>query len=153
MTQATGSPVVFDVNRILIVFILFVSPMPLQSLNFILIQNLPITFLFFCAKMNRNQAHLVKGGRSTSRVLAPPGGSSSICLGGYGGAAEQFSQYGGRSSVGKQKSMPPSMPARTESRDRDVPGLEGHYQQQRRSGGEDRVDAGYYGGAGGSARR
>ena len=100
--------------------------------------------------MNRNQAHLVKGGRSTSRVLAPPGGSSSICLGGYGGAAEQFSQYGDRrSSIGQQKSLPPQqasrMPARTESRDRDVPGLEGHYQQQRRTGGEDRVDAGYHG--------
>ena len=101
----------------------------------------------------------MKGGRSTSRVLAPPGGSSSICLGGYGGAAEQFSQYGDRrSSIGhQQKSLPPQqaprMPARTESRDRDVPGLEGHYQQQRRTGGDDRDDAGYYGGASVSARR
>lgn len=35
---------------------------------------------------NRNQSHLLQG-RSTSRVLAPPGGHSSFNIGGYGGAA------------------------------------------------------------------
>ena len=31
--------------------------------------------------MNDNQNHLIKNGRSTSRVLAPPGGQSSVMIG------------------------------------------------------------------------
>lgn len=30
---------------------------------------------------NNNQNYFIKNGKSTSRVLAPPGGKSSICIG------------------------------------------------------------------------
>jgi hypothetical protein len=113
--------------------------------------------------VSRNQAHLVKGGRSTSRVLAPPGGSSSICLGGYGGAPDHSYGGGGRKSFA-QKSVP-DVPARSvapqyssDPREREVPGLEGHYHQRRSMGGDEEESghSGYsagYSAPGGSSRR
>lgn len=99
--------------------------------------------------------------------MAPPGGSSSICLGGYGGAPDySYGGGGGRKSFA-QKSVP-DVPARTvapqysaDSREREVPGLEGHYHQRRSMGGDEeetgrRSESGYYGGGGGggaSSRR
>lgn len=50
---------------------------------------------------NRNQSHLLQG-RSTSRVLAPPGGHSSFSIGGYGGATDYST-----SSRGNTRNEPP----------------------------------------------
>jgi hypothetical protein len=73
---------------------------------------------------NRNQSHLLQG-RSTSRVLAPPGGHSSFNIGGYGGAAASESSANratSRDSAPQQKSAV-SQPQRapvSQARGRDV---------------------------------
>lgn len=54
---------------------------------------------------NRNQSHLLQG-RSTSRVLAPPGGHSSFNIGGYGGSSESSANRAApRASAPQQKSV------------------------------------------------
>ena len=82
---------------------------------------------------NRNQAHLLQG-RSTSRVLAPPGGHSTFSLGGYGGAPDY--------STSNRSNVRASAPKMQESQQRyeqakayvprdagrgSIPGLESHY--------------------------
>lgn len=52
---------------------------------------------------NRNQSHLLQG-RSTSRVLAPPGGHSSFNIGGYGGASEVSSNRSSRAPAASHRS-------------------------------------------------
>lgn len=102
---------------------------------------------------NRNQAHLTHG-RSTSRVLAPPGGHSTFSIGGYGGAPDY-------SASNRSKTRAPA-PREEESHQRysdpprsyqprdnirgGIPGLENHYSGDR-GGGNDRSTGGDRGGS------
>jgi hypothetical protein len=54
---------------------------------------------------NRNQSHLLHG-RSTSRVLAPPGGHSSFQIGGYGGAPTDYSTTNRRDAAPAPRRAP-----------------------------------------------
>ena len=95
---------------------------------------------------NRNQNHLVHGGRSTSRVLAPPGGASSLSLGGYGGVAEYDSRsnrglQNSKASLSNKSSFEERAPYESRKYEQQpprsniasIPGLEGHYGGSRES--------------------
>jgi hypothetical protein len=71
---------------------------------------------------NRNQSHLLQG-RSTSRVLAPPGGHSSFSIGGYGGAPDYSTSSRGNTRNDPQRASSQRAPAPAEDQyqRRDLP--------------------------------
>lgn len=101
----------------------------------ILITNTILASSSSMSSCNRNQNHLVHG-RSTSRVIHPPGGQSSFSLGGsYGdeaynrrstkAAAPKPSQQMYRQS--SSSSINDSLDSMIDSRDCSIPGLRDHY--------------------------
>lgn len=76
---------------------------------------------------NRNQSHLLQG-RSTSRVLAPPGGHSSFNIGGYGGAAASESSANRTTS---RESAPPQRSAASQPQRAPVSQARGSNVEQR----------------------
>ncbi len=89
---------------------------------------------------------MVQNGRSTSRVLQPPGGSSSLCLGGYGSASDSNTKGTQQRSTNSNSysNQPPRQSSnksgsgyseqRRDSLDEmvgsqcNIPGLQSHYQ-------------------------
>mmetsp|Transcript_12738 Transcript_12738/g.12395 ORF Transcript_12738/g.12395 Transcript_12738/m.12395 type:complete len:315 (+) Transcript_12738:223-1167(+) len=71
---------------------------------------------------NKNQSHLLQG-RSTSRVLAPPGGHSSFSIGGYGGAPDYSTSSRGNTRNEPQRAASQRAPAPSEDQyqRRDLP--------------------------------
>ena len=91
---------------------------------------------------NKNQAHLIHG-RSTSRVLAPPGGHSTFSIGGYGGTPD-YSTSDRRNSKSvapraeesnQRYSEPPRSYQPRDNLRGSIPGLESHYSGDRGGGG------------------